>query len=272
MSAFIHHLSYDFKSGIRDKGKLLMSYLFPLVFFALAGSLMTAVNPFFKETALPGMIIFALMSSALLSFPNGIVTAREQGVFRSYCINGVPVVSVLVIPVIGGAVHMAIVSTIISFGGAGLFGGAAPSNIPGFIAAGILSYAAFAGMGILIGTAAAKDTAATLLAQVIYIPSIMLGGLMMPLSMLPEGFRRMSLLLPSTHAMKAFTGLGGMPAGSPIPWLSIGVLAASTVLDFGLAAWIFQWDPRATTPSKKAFAALLGILPFAAAVMIGFGT
>ncbi len=271
MSAFIHHLSYDFKSGIRDKGKLLMSYLFPLVFFALAGSLMTAVNPFFKASMLPGMILFALMSSALLGFPTGIVTSREMGVFRSYRINGVPVFSVLVIPVIGGAVHMAIVSTAISIGGAVLFGGVTPSNIPGFVAAGFLSYVSFAGLGILIGTAAAKDTAATLLSQVIYIPSILLGGLMMPASMLPEGFRRMALLLPSSHAMNVFTGLGGMPAGSPIPWVSIGVLAVSTVLDFGLAAWIFQWDPRATTPSKKAFAALLGILPFAAAVVIGFG-
>jgi ABC-2 type transport system permease protein len=269
MSAFVHHLSYDFKSGIRDKGKLLMIYLFPLVFFALAGSLMTAVNPFFKETMLPGMVLFALMSSTLFTLTGGIVAAREMGVFRSFRINGVPVASIIAIPVIGGAVHTAIVSTIISLGGAYLFGGVAPSHIGGFAAAGFLSYAAFAGIGVLIGTAAAKDNAATMLAQLIYIPSILLGGLMMPASILPEGFRRMSLLLPSSHAMNAFTGLGGMPPGAPIPWLSIGVLAASTVLDFGLAAWIFQWDPRATTPSRKAFAALLGILPFVAAVMIG---
>jgi ABC-2 type transport system permease protein len=272
MSAFFHHLSYDFKSGIRDKGKLLMFYLFPLVFFALAGTLMTAVNPFFKETMLPGMILFAVMSSALLTFPGGIVTAREQGVFRSYRINGVPAVSILVIPVIGGVLHAAIVGVVISLGGAYVLGGVAPTNILGFAAAGLLSYAAFAGIGVLIGTASARDNASTMITQLIYIPSILLGGLMMPASILPEGFRRISLLLPSTHAMNALTGLGGMPAGAPVPWLAIAVLSASTVLDFALAAWIFQWDPRSTTPSRKAFAALLGVLPFAAAVVIAGGT
>jgi ABC-2 type transport system permease protein len=269
MSAFAHHLAYDFKTGIRDKSKLLMFYLFPLVFFALMGSLMTALNPFFKETMLPGMILFAVMSSALLSFPGGIVNAREHGVFRSFRINGVPVASILVIPVIGAAVHMTVVSIVISLGGARLFGGVAPSNLLGFTAAGLLSYVAFAGIGVLIGTASAKDNASMLIAQLIYIPSILLGGLMMPASVLPAAFQRISLLLPATHAMTAFTGLGGMPAGAPVPWLAIAVLSASTLLDFGLAAWIFQWDPRSTTPSRKAFAALLGALPFAAAVLIG---
>jgi ABC-2 type transport system permease protein len=272
MSAFAHHLAYDFKSGVREKSKLLMFYLFPLVFFALAGSLFTQINPFFKDTMLPGMILFGIMSAALLSFPAGIVNAREHGVFRSYRINGVPLASILFIPVIGGVFHIAIVSAAICFGGTGLFGGVVPSSIAGFAAAGLLSYAAFAGIGVLIGTASAKDNASTLIAQLIYIPSIMLGGLMVPASVLPAGFQRISLLLPATHAMRAFAGLGGMPAGVPVPWLSISVLSLSTLLDFGLAAWIFQWDPRATTPSKKAFAALLGILPFAAAVMIGSGT
>jgi ABC-2 type transport system permease protein len=269
MRAFLHHLAYDFKTGIRDKTKLLMFYLFPLVFFALAGSLLTAVNPFFKETMLPGMILFAVMSSALLSFPGGIVNARESGVFRSYRINGVPVASILTIPVIGGAIHMAVVSTVISLGGAALFGGVAPSNIGGFAVAGLLSYVAFAGIGVLIGVASAKDSAATLIAQLIYIPSILLGGLMMPAPVLPAGFQRISLLLPATHAMKAFAGLGGMPSGAPVPWISIAVLSSGIVLDFALSAWIFQWDPRSTTPSRKAFTALLGILPFAAAVLIG---
>ncbi len=49
MSAFIHHLAYDFRTGIRDRSKLLMFYLFPLVFFALMGGLMSSVNPGFTN-------------------------------------------------------------------------------------------------------------------------------------------------------------------------------------------------------------------------------
>jgi ABC-2 type transport system permease protein len=52
MNAFAHHLSYDFKTDIRDKSKLLMFYLFPLVFFFIAGGLMASINPGIKQTLL----------------------------------------------------------------------------------------------------------------------------------------------------------------------------------------------------------------------------
>jgi hypothetical protein len=47
------------------------------------------------------------------------------------------------------------------------------------------------------------------------------------------------------------------------------VLAASIVLSFALAALAFEWDSRAAQPSRKAYAALLAVIPYAAAALIG---
>jgi ABC-2 type transport system permease protein len=269
MQAFIHHLAYDYATGIRDRSKLLMFYLFPIVFFALVGGLMTSVNPGFRQTMLPAMVLFAFMCSALLNLPGVLVNAREAGVFRSFRINGVPAASIVSIPVIGTAVHMAVVALLVSLAGPRLFGGAAPLNIAGFAAAAVLSYAAYAGIGVLIGVAAGNTTASILIAQLIYIPSIILGGLMVPTSILPDGLQRISLLLPATHSMRVFASLGGMQGGAGTPWLSIGVLASSVVVSFGLAAILFEWDSRSAQPSRKAYAAFLGIAPFAVAALIG---
>jgi ABC-2 type transport system permease protein len=266
MTAFFHHLAYDFKTGIRDRSKLLMYYLFPLVFFALVGGVMASINPGFKQTMIPAMVLFAFMCSALLSLPGLLVDAREAGVFRSYRINGVPAASIISIPVIGTAVHMAVVALIITLAGMRLFGGTAPVHVVGFAAAALLTYAAYAGIGVLIGVAAGNSTVSTLVAQLVYIPSIILGGLMFPTSFLPAGLQRVALLLPATHSMRVFTGLG-MPGSESVPWLSIGVLAASVIFSFGLSALIFEWDSRASVPSRKAWAALLGIVPFAVAVL-----
>ncbi len=269
MKAFMHHLSYEFKTGIRDRGKLLMSYLLPLVFFVFTGALMTQLNPLFKDLMLPAMILFAIMSSALLSFPSALIRERESGVYRSYRINGVPSASIISAPVLSTAFHMAVVAAIICMLGPRLFGGVAPGNIAGFIAAGILSYLAFAGAGTLIGVAAASEQVSMLVAQCFYIPSILLGGLMVPASVLPAGLQRVALLLPASHAMKLFNGLGQAAAGAVFPWQPLAVLAAGTVLSFGLAAALFQWDSRARQPSRKAWAALLAFLPYAAAVVLG---
>jgi ABC-2 type transport system permease protein len=297
MNAFIHHFTYDFKTGIRDRGKLLMNYLFPLVFFFLAGGLLTAVNPFFKYTMLPAMILFGLMSATLLGMPSSLVQARENGVFRSFRINGVPSGSLLAIPAIGTAIHMAVISILIFLAGPALFGGIAPQNVAGFAIAAVLSYVVYAGIGALIGVAAGKDTMATLIAQLFYIPSIILGGLMMPMSILPSGFQRLALLLPATHSMRLFIGLGQMPDGAAVmgvtggqqaaagggalagiggalgmstqALISLVVLGSSVILSFALAAVIFQWEPRASRPNRKAVLALLGIIPFAAAALLG---
>jgi len=268
MKAFLHHLAYDFKSVLRERSKLLMYYLFPLAVFLLMAGLMTAVNPFFKETMVPGMILFAVMSATLLTLPGALVGGRESGVLRSYRVNGVPAGSLLAIPSVGALVHMAVVSVIIAVVGVGVFGAAAPGRPAGFVAAWLLSYAAYAGLGALMGAAAPNQNASTLLAQLVYLPSILLGGLMMPASVLPEGMRRVALLTPASHAMNLFASWGGM-AGAGGPWASAAVLAGSAALSFGLAGWIFQWDPRAQTPNRRSWAALLAVVPYAAAAVLG---
>ncbi len=268
MNAFAHHLAYDFRTGIRDRSKLAMYYLFPLVFFALVGGLMASLNPGFKQTMLPAMSLFAYMCASLLSVPMLLVNAREAGVFRSYRINGVPVASIVSIPVISTAVHMALVTIIICFAGARIYGGVVPSNLGGFIVACVLSYASFAGIGTLIGVAAANNTAATLICQLLYIPSIILGGITVPLSVLPSGLQRVSALFPASHCMKLFAGLA-MPGSQGVPWGSMAVLLSSTLITFVLSAVLFSWDSRATAPSKKAWAALLAVAPFAIAAIVG---
>lgn len=270
MTAFFHHFSYDFKTGIRDRSRLLMFYLFPLVFFFLVGGLMGSLNPGFLKTMIPAMVLFAFMCAALLNLPTVLVAARESGVFRSYRINGVPAGSILSIPVLGTLVHMTIVGVIVSLAGVRIYGGTAPAGALGFIAGALLSYAAYAGIGSLIGVAAGSGTASILIAQVLYIPSIILGGLMVPTSILPGTLQRVSLLLPATHCMRVMTSLGGIGTGTGAPWASIGVLAAGAILGFGLAALLFRWDARASQPGGRRMAlAVLAAAPYAAAALIG---
>ena len=98
MSAFTTHFSYDFRTGIRNRGLLLLNYLFPLAFYLMIGFVMTAINPLFRDVLLPAMVIFAVYTAAILGLPDPLVQAREAGIFRSYHINGVPRINLLLIP------------------------------------------------------------------------------------------------------------------------------------------------------------------------------
>ena len=92
---------------------------------------------------------------------------------------------------------------------------------------------------------------------------------MVPPAALPSALQTVALLLPATHSMRAFEALGGGAPGVSGTALSVGVLAASAVLSFVLAAVLFQWDTRASQPSRKALAALVAMALYVAAALIG---
>jgi len=63
MNAFLHHFSFEIRTGVRNKQLLLMNYLFPLGFYLLMGFIMPQINPPFRETLVPAMVVFAILSA-----------------------------------------------------------------------------------------------------------------------------------------------------------------------------------------------------------------
>lgn len=264
MAAFFHHLAYDFRTGLRDKTQMLMFYLFPLFFYAMMGILMGKVNPGFLATILPGMILFAGMSCTLLALPAPVVTARENGVYRSFRINGVPASHIVLIPILGAMLHMTLCAAVIAFTAHPLFDGALP--LPGRELAGVGIFFAMAfclaALGLLIGVVAANARATVLLGQALYLPSIMLCGMMIPLSLLPAGLVPVALLFPATAAMEAARGaLMGLPTVVD-PALAVGALLVSGAIALGLAVFLFDWDNKPTGKARPKVLAALALLPF----------
>jgi len=269
MNAFIHHFSYDFRTGLRDKSLLLMNYLFPLACFVMFGAIMTGINPTFKEQIIPAMIIFAAMSSALLGLPNPILSSRESGIYRSFKINGVPAINIITIPVIGAIAHIVLVSAIITMLARPLFGGALPVQWGNFILVLLVNAFCMASLGMLIGVIAPNSRSTVLFGQVFYIPSVMLSGLMVSPSVLPPALGRISLLLPATYAMNAFTGLAMNQATISNPWISLLVLLAGSMLAFGLSIYLFSWDSHNLDKKRSPLFALLALLPYIVMCAIG---
>ena len=268
MTAFLNHFAFEFKTGIRNTTLLFMNYLFPLGVYAILGLVMTQVNPIFTDTLLPAMVIFVIMGGTILGLPNPLVEAREAGIYRSYKINGVPAASVVIIPVLTTAFHALIVATIVALTAKPLFAGATP--VHWFPMAWITVLVTFtcSAIGALIGVAAADNRAITLLSQIIFLPSMLIGGLMMPLSILPESVQRFAGLLPTAHAMQALEGLAYGRTTTFAPTTSILVLLTSGLLAFGLAIYLFNWDSRNQTRRGHPLMALIALLPYLVALVL----
>jgi ABC-2 type transport system permease protein len=262
MTAFINHFIFEFRTGIRNKQLLLMNYLFPLGFYLMMGFVMAGINPFFLDTMTPALVIFAVLAATLLGIPDPLVNSRENGIFRSYKINGIPSASILIIPALTTILHLVIVTVIITASAPLLFDAPSPVNWLNFVI--IFSALAFsmASISVLIGVVSPNSRVTILYSQVFFIPSILLGGLMFPFNTLPEAAGKIAQLLPATQAMNAFNGLAMGGVADFDPWSSVIALIASGVLAFGLAVYLFSWDSRNTARRGHPIMALLLFLPF----------
>jgi ABC-2 type transport system permease protein len=268
MNAFAIHFSFDFRTGIRNRTLLLMNYLFPLGFFLMMGFIMPDLNPSFLPVMIPAMVVFAVLAATLLGLPEPLVNAREAGVFRSYKINGVPSTSILVIPALTTALHLVIVATIITASAPLLFDAPLPVNWPAFVLTFIAIAVASGGISVLIGVISADSRIQVLWSQLIFLPSMLLGGMMIPYANLPNAAGRFARLLPATHAMNAFNALAMGEVADFDAWGSVISLLASGILGFGLAVYLFTWDSHNTERRGHPALALLVLVPFAV-MMLG---
>ena len=259
--ALATHFAFQFRSTLRNPAQMLLSYLFPLGFYAFMGLVMTEINPGFRDSLLPSMTIFTVMTGALLGLPGPLVDERDAGIYRAYRVNGVPAGAVLAMPALTIGFHSTIAAAIVAVTAVPLFGAPVPGSWVALVLATLLGAAVFAAFGTLIGVVSSSSRATILFSQAIFLPSMLLGGLMVPLETLPRGAQTAALLLPTTWLAQleqaAVYGRDTMVG----PELAAVVLVLSAVVAFGVAAWSFNWDSRNVTRRGHPALALLAIVP-----------
>lgn len=261
MKAIINHLNFEFKSVVRDKTLLLMNYLFPLVFYFMMAAIMPSVYPDFSKGMVPSMIVFTIIVSSLLGMPNPMVFNKEKGIYRSYKIYGVPLKSVFIIPVVTTMIHITIVSLIILGTAIVFFKAALPQNILSFFGVYAVVLFAFTGLGALIAVCSPNGRLTVLLAQLVFLPSMILGGVMMPSSILSKGVQKAAMLLPTTYSTNTLNAVySGQQATFSLQG-SLIILTLGGMISYALAAYLFTWDSK-TSNSMRNLAGLGVLIPY----------
>jgi len=189
MKAFLKHLLVQLKMDIRERGTLMTYYLVPLIFYFVMGAVFSSTNPLSRQTLSATMVIFSVTMGAVMGIPAPIVKMRETGVLRAYLVCGIPGWAVLFIHSLSAFLHLLIVSIIIFITAPLFFGAAYPKSFPAyFLALFILLFSSIA-IGIFIGVAARSQSVGMMFSQAIFLPTVMLSGIMFPAAMLPVPLR-----------------------------------------------------------------------------------
>jgi ABC-2 type transport system permease protein len=180
----------------------------------------------------------------------------------------VPALNILVIPLLTSMLHALLVTIIIALTAPALFDGVAPVNWAGFFLVFLVAAFALAGVGALIGVVSTSSRMTVLLSQLVFLPSMILGGLMLPFSLLHGALAKVALILPTTYAMDAFARLAMGQGAASHAWQSVGILLAGGVMAFGLALFLFSWDSKNSTRRGHPALALLAWLPYVIGMLL----
>jgi ABC-2 type transport system permease protein len=236
--------AHELRLTLRRAEGLLITFVIPvgvlLVFSAFDTSGGTADGPA-VDRLLPGSITLAVIGAALVSLAISTGYERAYGVIKR--LGGSPAgtsamvasktVSVLLVEGVQLLLLVGIAALVLGWtAGPG-------ASVAVTLAALVLGTGAFAGLGLLMaGTLRAEATLA--LANLLFLVSLVLGGIVLPLERLPPAVAAVAQVLPPAALSRALAiGLGSLAADPTGP---LAILAAWAVGLSVLAARRFRWD------------------------------
>lgn len=235
MKAILKQISIQLKMDVRDKGTLLVFYLVPLGFYLTVGAVFSSVNEEIKPILSATMTIFSVTMGAVIGIPPTIVKIKETGVIRAYKVNGIPTGNVILAIGLSAFIHLTLVSIVISLSAPFLYGAHAPKSIGGYIVPLFALIFCSIAIGLLIGAVSKNTQNATLLSQAVFMPSLMLSGIMFPARMLPEPLRLVGNIFPATHVNHIFRSLAYNLDADLGPSIALAIVLAITVAALILA-------------------------------------
>lgn len=208
MSAFLYGFALQWRLDVRSKSLLLTYYVVPLIFFLLMSGIFISVMPEMRDTLIPSMTVMGVSMGTSIGFPSSLAEAYQSDVKKVYAANGVPLCFSWMAMFLSSMVHLLLMCLLIMLIAPMAFGAALPENIPLFFAALAIYIAASLGVGSVLGLAVRQQGKLTMLAQLVFLPSVMLSGIMFPAELLPRLLKGLGQLFPATWGYRALLDHG----------------------------------------------------------------
>ena len=197
MNCFLYSLVLQWKLDIRSKSLLVTFYIVPLIFFLIMGGIFTSVMPEMGSTLIQSMIVMSVSMGAFLGLPSSLVEIYGSDIKKIYNANGVPIYLGLVTILLSAFVHLMMTCIVILLLAPILFKASLPTQLPIFLLSLTIYIIVSLSIGCILGLTLKNQAKLTMLAQLVFLPSIMLSGIMFPISLLPDFLQVIGHVFPA---------------------------------------------------------------------------
>jgi ABC-2 type transport system permease protein len=237
----LRHFSLTLRLNFRNKQALVYGFLVPVFFLLAFGSVFRSDSPLLLHQ-MGQLLTISILGGACFGLPTALVAEREQGVWRRYRLLPVPIGN-LVAGALAARVVMVALAALLQIALARLaYGTPLPMHPWQAGAAFLIVTLSFLGLGLVVAALANDVPAVQALGQCLFLPMIMIGGVGVPLVVLPAWAQRLAGFMPGRYAVdviqRGFSDSQGLH-GAGFSLVALAVIGASAGC-IGLR--LFRWD------------------------------
>lgn len=206
MSAFLYYTKLQCKLSIRNKDVFVTYYIVPLLFYIFMGGIFSSILENGKDILISMMVIFSITMGGVLGAPSICSELYQKDVRKAYQIGNIPIWIPVSVNFITGCIHLLLMVIIILVTAPILFQASYPPSFQIFTITIIIYIITCMLIGTTYGLYIHDHAKLTMASQLVFLPSIMLSGIMFPSSMLPKFLYYIGKIFPATWCQELLTG------------------------------------------------------------------
>jgi ABC-2 type transport system permease protein len=241
IAALLHHTGLALRLNFRSRQAIVYGYLVPLFFLLAFGSVFRGGEPLLLGQ-MGQLLTITILGGACFGLPTGLVAERERGVWRHYRLTPVPLPALLAGTLVARVVIVALAAGLQIALARWIYGTPWPAHPWQLAGAFLLTCAAFLGLGLVVAALARDVPAVQAIGQCLFLPMIMIGGVGVPLVVLPEWAQRLACFMPGRYAVEVLQPCFNHPYGLRHAGLSVLMLLVIGSAAAAAGMRLFRWD------------------------------
>jgi ABC-2 type transport system permease protein len=255
MTALLRLTGLSLTLNFRNRMAILYGYLFPLLFLVAFWAIYRSDRPPLAPH-IGQLLTVTVLGGACFGLPTTLVGERERGVWRRYRLLPAPVWT-FIIAVLAARYLLLLSAALLQLALGWAIGMPLPLHPFSLWLAFSAAAAAFLGLGMTIAMLAGSVPAVQALGQCIFLPMLMIGGVAVRISSLPDWAQHMSVFFPGRYAVEALQAAAAGP-GLSVAGFDLLALVLTGIAGALAAAGLFRWD-RSFAPRKAWLVGALGV-------------
>lgn len=203
MKAMLYEIFLHWKLSARSKEMLVHFYLVPFVFYILVSSIFTSIIPDVHTTLIQSMTVFSVTMGGVLGSPYALVEFYGSEIKKAYHVGNIPLWTMALGNFLSSLMHLFLMCMIIFFTAPIFFDAVIPENLVQYFLLLLITMAASLCVGMVFGLYVKSASKMGMATQLVFLPSMMLSGIMFPVSLLPASLQTIGKLLPATWGFES---------------------------------------------------------------------